>query len=106
MNVREAVSWPSSTVPIRIVTVPRSSPMAVQSIGNLAYHAVVGRALTPDDYGALGAVLSAMTLVAVPLTALQTAAARTTATHGLSRSTFLTKAARRMIHASEGDHAA
>ena len=61
--------------------------VAVQSVANLIFHAVVGRTLTPSDYGALGAVLAAMTLVAVPLTALQTAAARTAAAHGLSRAT-------------------
>lgn len=76
-----------------LAALPLLVAVAVQSIGNLAYHAVVGRALAPDDYGALGAVLSAMTLVAVPLTALQTAAARTTASHGLTRSTA-TRAAR------------
>ena len=61
--------------------------VAVQSVGNLLYHAVVGRALPADQYGALGAVLAAMTLVAVPLSALQTAAARTTAAHGLTAAT-------------------
>lgn len=61
--------------------------VAIQSLANLIFHAVVGRTLTPSDYGALGAVLAAMTLVAVPLTALQTAAARTSAAGGLTRST-------------------
>lgn len=61
--------------------------VAVQSVANLVFHAVVGRTLTPSDYGALGAVLAAMTLVAVPLSALQTAAARTSAAGGLSRAT-------------------
>lgn len=70
-----------------LAALPLLVAVAVQSIGNLAYHAVVGRALSPEEYGALGAVLSAMTLVAVPLTALQTAAARTTASYGLTRST-------------------
>ena len=58
--------------------------IAVQSLGNLVLHAVLGRSLEPADYGALGSVLAAMTLVAVPLTALQTSAARTAATAGLS----------------------
>lgn len=61
--------------------------VAVQSAGNLVFHSVVGRALGPEAYGALGAVLAAMTLVAVPLTALQTASARTTAAGGLTRAT-------------------
>jgi O-antigen/teichoic acid export membrane protein len=59
----------------------------VQSIANLLFHAVVGRALQPAEYGALGTVLAAMTLVAVPLSALQTASARATATQGLSAAT-------------------
>jgi O-antigen/teichoic acid export membrane protein len=53
--------------------------VAVQSFGNLLFHAVVGRLLTPDQYGAAGAVLAVMTLLAVPLTAVQTAASLTTA---------------------------
>ena len=72
---------------LSLAALPLLVAVGVQSAGNLLYHAVVGRALTPDDYGALGAVLSAMTLVAIPLTALQTAAARTSATHGLGRAT-------------------
>jgi O-antigen/teichoic acid export membrane protein len=61
--------------------------VVIQAVGNLLYHAVVGRALEPADYGALGSVLAAMTLVAVPLTALQTAAARTAAAFGATRAT-------------------
>ncbi|MGV1003900.1 MAG: polysaccharide biosynthesis protein [Candidatus Nanopelagicales bacterium] len=61
--------------------------VAVQSLANLVFHAVVGRRLGPDSYGALGSLLAAITLVAVPLSALQTAAARTTAAAGLSRGT-------------------
>ena len=48
----------------------------VQSAANLLFHGVVGRTLNPAEYGALGTVLAAMTLVAVPLSALQTASAR------------------------------
>lgn len=73
---------------------PLLAAVAVQSVANLGYHAVVGRLLPAEQYGALGAVLAAMTLVAVPLTALQTAAARTTASHGLTRATAR-RAARR-----------
>ncbi len=61
--------------------------VAIQSVANLLFHAVVGRTLSPSDYGALGAILAAMTLVAVPLSALQTAAARTSAAGGLTRQT-------------------
>ncbi len=74
--------------------------VAVQSVGNLLYHAVVGRALPPDQYGALGAVLAAMTLVAVPLSALQTAAARTTAAHGLTAATARKAIARTALGAA------
>lgn len=59
----------------------------VQSVANLVFHAVVGRALEPAEYGALGTVLAAMTLVAVPLSALQTASARATAVSGLTATT-------------------
>ncbi|GIJ46573.1 hypothetical protein Val02_34590 [Virgisporangium aliadipatigenens] len=48
--------------------------VAVQSIGNLVFHAVVGRTLDADSYGALGAVLAAMTMLSVPVGALQAAA--------------------------------
>lgn len=61
--------------------------VAIQSVANLIFHAVVGRTLSAPDYGALGSVLAAMTLVAVPLSALQTAAARTSAAGGLTRGT-------------------
>ena len=61
--------------------------VAIQSVANLAFHAVVGRTLQAAEYGALGAVLAGMTLVAVPLSALQTAAARTSAKHGVTRAT-------------------
>jgi O-antigen/teichoic acid export membrane protein len=61
--------------------------IAVQSVANLAFHAALGRALPASDYGALGSVLAAMTLVAVPLTALQTAAARLVADTGLTGQT-------------------
>ncbi|MGB3014988.1 MAG: hypothetical protein WBB41_10240, partial [Candidatus Nanopelagicales bacterium] len=36
----------------------------VQSAANLLFHGVVGRTLNPAEYGALGTVLAAMTLVA------------------------------------------
>lgn len=63
---------------------PMMVAIAAQALGNLVFHAVLGRSLPAADYGALGAVLAAMTLVAVPLTALQTSAARTSAAAGLS----------------------
>jgi len=63
---------------------PVMAAIAVQSLANLVLHAALGRTLPPSDYGALGAVLAAMTLVAVPLTALQTSAARLVASAGLT----------------------
>ncbi|AGL14306.1 polysaccharide biosynthesis protein [Actinoplanes sp. N902-109] len=61
---------------------PIAVAVAVQSAGNLAFHAVVGRLLDPDAYGALGAVLSAMVMLGVPLGALQTAASALAAAQG------------------------
>jgi O-antigen/teichoic acid export membrane protein len=56
--------------------------VAVQNIGNLALHAVLGRALSPAEYGALGTVLSLMVLLTVPLGALQAAASASAARDG------------------------
>ncbi|UQU62408.1 polysaccharide biosynthesis protein [Couchioplanes caeruleus] len=66
---------------------PIAAAVAVQSAGNLAFHSVVGRLLDPGAYGALGAVLSAMLMLGVPLGALQTAASALVAEHGLTRGT-------------------
>jgi len=66
---------------------PIAVAVAVQSAGNLAFHSVVGRMLDPGSYGALGAVLSAMVMLGVPLGALQTAASALVAEHGLTRDT-------------------
>lgn len=68
----------------RLATVagPVLVAITVQSVANLVFHAVLGRSLPAADYGALGSVLAAMTLVAVPLTALQTASARLAADGG------------------------
>ncbi len=74
--------------------------VVVQSVANLLFHAVVGRALQPAEYGALGTVLAAMTLVAVPLSALQTASARATATQGLSRATTRTLTIRTLLYST------
>ena len=63
---------------------PMMLAIAVQSVANLGLHAALGRTLPAAEYGALGSVLAAMTLVAVPLTALQTAAARLVADTGLT----------------------
>ncbi len=71
--------------------------VAIQSLANLVFHAVVGRTLSADEYGALGAVLAGLTLVAVPLSALQTAAARATARHGSTRETAVRALSRTLL---------
>ena len=63
---------------------PVAMAVIVQGVGNLAFHAVVGRLLDADAYGALGAVLAAMVMLSVPLGALQTAASALVVTHGLN----------------------
>lgn len=67
---------------------PLAVAVAAQSIGNLAFHALVGRHLDAGAYGALGAVLAAMMMLGIPLGALQTAASAHVAVHGLSRATL------------------
>ena len=69
---------------LAILAGPVMLAIAVQSVANLLFHAALGRTLPAADYGALGSVLAAMTLVAVPLTALQTASARLVADGGLT----------------------
>lgn len=66
---------------------PIAVAVAVQSLGNLAFHSVVGRLMGPAEYGALGTVLAAMVMLGVPLGALQTAASALVAQHGPSRAT-------------------
>ncbi|GAB1640538.1 lipopolysaccharide biosynthesis protein [Krasilnikovia sp. MM14-A1259] len=66
---------------------PIAIAVLVQSAGNLGFHAVVGRELDADAYGALGAVLSAMVMLGVPLGALQAAASALVARHGAGRAT-------------------
>jgi O-antigen/teichoic acid export membrane protein len=73
--------------------------VAFQSIGNLVFHAIAGRTLTLAEYGAAGAVLAVMTLVTVPLTALQTAASLTTA-FGWGRATVRSTLARTTVGAA------
>jgi O-antigen/teichoic acid export membrane protein len=48
--------------------------VAAQAAGNLVLHALVGRRLPAGDYGALGTVLAVMTMLALPLVAVQAAA--------------------------------
>jgi O-antigen/teichoic acid export membrane protein len=74
---------------VRGAAVPLVVAVAVQSAGNLGFHAVVGRLLPADSYGALGAVLAAMVMLGVPLGTLQAAAAALVAEHGPARATTL-----------------
>jgi O-antigen/teichoic acid export membrane protein len=101
-NPEEHESAPerSSGVTSRLAALaaPLMIAVIVQSVANLVYHAVVGRTLAPEAYGALGTVLAAMTLLAVPLSALQTAAARTTAKHGLTAATARRAMIRTMLY--------
>ena len=56
--------------------------VALQSVGNLAFHSLAGRSMTPTAYGALGAVLAAMVMIGIPLSGLQVAASTTAAAQG------------------------
>lgn len=89
-----------ATSRLSALAAPLLIAVVIQSAGNLLYHAVVGRQLDAADYGALGAVLAAMTLVAVPLSALQTAAARTAAAFGAPRQTVVSALARTALWVS------
>jgi len=82
-------AWPGQTLrrAARVAAAPLAVAVAVQSAGNLGFHAMVGRLLPADGYGALGAVLAAMVMLGVPLGTLQTAAATLVAEHGPVRAT-------------------
>ncbi len=71
----------------QVAAAPLAFAVAVQSAGNLGFHAMVGRLLPADGYGALGAVLAAMVMLSVPLGTLQAAAATLVAEHGPVRAT-------------------
>ena len=73
----------------RGAAIPLVVAVAAQSAGNLGFHAVVGRLLPADSYGALGAVLAAMVMLGVPLGTLQAAAAAVVAEHGPAPATTL-----------------
>jgi O-antigen/teichoic acid export membrane protein len=59
--------------------------VAAQNLGNLLLHALLGRSLGPESYGELGTLLALLTLVTVPLAALQTAASAAAVTSGRAR---------------------
>jgi len=51
-------------------------------LSNFVFHVVISRLLGPDQYGALGALLNVVLVLAVPLGALQAAVTRTVALRG------------------------
>ena len=61
---------------MRALAAPLLIAVVIQNAGNLILHAVLGRFLTADQYGALGTLLSLMILFTVPLSALQAAASK------------------------------
>ncbi len=61
---------------LRALAAPLLVAVVVQNAGNLLLHAVLGRYLGADEYGALGTLLSLMVLLTVPLSALQAAASK------------------------------
>jgi O-antigen/teichoic acid export membrane protein len=50
--------------------------LTVVNASNYVFHVAVSRVLGPDEYGALGSVLAVLTVMAVPLTAVQATVAR------------------------------
>ena len=86
-----ATATPASSGPsaartglLRALAAPLLIAVVLQNVGNLALHAALGRSLSPDEYGALGTVLSVMVLLTVPLGALQVAASKGAAAHRTS----------------------
>ena len=61
---------------MRALAGPLLIAVILQNLGNLVLHAILGRYLTADQYGALGTVLSLMVMLTVPLSALQAAASK------------------------------
>jgi len=61
---------------MRALAGPLLIAVVLQNIGNLILHAILGRQLSADQYGALGTVLSLMVMLTVPLSALQAAASK------------------------------
>lgn len=84
---------------VRALAAPLLIAVVVQNAGNLILHAVLGRFLTADQYGALGTLLSLMILLTVPLSALQAAASKGAAT-GPSTRTAQRRSLRTMVIAS------
>ena len=76
-ELRPTVARPESSAwqrVSRLFAAPLLLAVVFQNIANFGFHAVVGRVLPADEYGALGSVLALMVLLSVPLTALQAAA--------------------------------
>jgi O-antigen/teichoic acid export membrane protein len=72
---------------VRALAAPLLIAVILQNIGNLVLHAVLGRFLTADQYGALGTVLSLMVMLTVPLSALQAAASKSSSAGPAERAT-------------------
>ena len=81
---------------MRALAAPLLIAVVVQNAGNLILHAVLGRFLTPDQYGALGTVLSLMVMLTVPLSALQAAASKSAA-HGPANRTSQRSSVRALV---------
>ena len=84
---------------MRALAAPLLIAVVVQNAGNLILHAVLGRFLTADQYGALGTLLSLMVLLTVPLSALQAAASKGGAV-GPSTTTAQRRSVRTLVIAS------
>ena len=52
------------------------SALTLANLSNYVFHVVISRLLGPEDYGALGALLSAFIIVSVPAGALQVLVAK------------------------------
>jgi O-antigen/teichoic acid export membrane protein len=61
---------------------------AVVNVANLAFHVLVSRQLGPDTYGAVSALLSIVSVISIPLVALQAAIVREVAARGGTRTSL------------------
>jgi O-antigen/teichoic acid export membrane protein len=84
---------------MRALAAPLLIAVVVQNLGNLILHAILGRTLSADQYGALGTLLSLMVLLTVPLSALQAAASKSAAA-GRSQSDVQRRSIRTLIASS------
>ena len=83
----DAVEAPSIARRLGLSDLPRGSALllaalAVSNVSGYIFYVALSRLLTPERYGALGALVSVITIVAVPAAAIQTVIARRSATIG------------------------